>query len=358
MQVRDFSEVFWYGGREPEPRSLQLTWLLEFARKYLNVYQNVKPGCPTVELDIVNNSKFEAAAASRDGRYFIGINKGVLEIASNIFNRMLASNKLFIDIGDPTLESETVKTVSTITDSKELDKKEFVVPKDGLRKKFADELCRQLFNFIVFHEYGHICHGHSDFINALNQGEGVIYDMFESGQIDYLDWQTTEMDADSFATNAGVYFLRAVTKMPGLAAQEFNRFYGDLKSAIRIWIFAVYTFNRMFILRNNQKSLFQEHPPHSVRNMLIMNNVVVIAKLFYGEEFSKEIAKVCWDSAVEVEKAFGEISQDGINWWSIRFALQPDPNDLNKLIRHNWNKVRPLLEPFAMVPLPALVNEQ
>jgi L-ribulose-5-phosphate 3-epimerase UlaE len=95
------------------------------------------------------------------------------------------------------------------------------------------------------------------------------------------------------------------------------------------------------------------HPPNSIRISLMEINIVSIFLEKYKSENIKNIISKIRESSKIAEDAFVKITFK-LSTHDTFIMNTIMGQDYIKYIRYNWNKVRPLLEPFAFGTLPPL----
>ena len=201
-------------------------------------------------------------------------------------------------------------------------------------------------NFIIRHEIAHIIHGHCGYLEHLFDKNGRFDENSDNG-LEYLDRQTMEMDADSFAVNYAYKEIDFYIKnTPGKVI------------AIKDFLFAVYCFFRIFEFKHFDENTdrHNEHPPESIRmNMIISNILSILIK--YNDPCLEEIKKELNNVLLSAEKAFTEISNDE-NSSKIFYMNAINSSNYVKEIINNWNKIYHVIKPFAIHPefLPPLTS--
>jgi len=318
---------------------------------------------PDVYIDIIDNSSLNACATKSGQKYFIGIHGGTIFLIYDIFFRMMSSRNIFTGIGDVTKEAETKKIFNAqLTDLGQLavvkDQHEILTPVSYARGLLAQLFIDIAIEFLIAHEYAHIIFGHVDYCHSILgtfEIEETTQKSTTSKVIDPLVSQTLEMDADSFATNRGMEMLNLIFTNPNFAVPDAQQFYKNWPSMIKMWVFSIYTFFRIFGHTNNSNSIKTDlHPPASIRSHLVMANIFSIFQVKYDTSLLSEISTICIDAALTVEKAFEEISHQGFDLAPLDFSKKEEALIHGRFLMKNWNIVRPLLEPFTYIPLSPL----
>jgi hypothetical protein len=337
--------------------------VLKNSRDLIEKMRRKNPELPDVYIDIIDNTTLNACATKSGQKYFIGIHAGTIFLIHDIFFRMMSSRNIFTDIGDITKEGETKKIFNAqLTDLGQLavvkGQQEILAPVSYVRGLLAQIFIDIAIEFLIAHEYAHIIFGHVDYCHSLLgtfEIEEATQKAASGNSIDPLISQTLEMDADSFATNRGMEILNLLFNNPDFVVPDAQQFYKDWPSMIKMWVFSIYTFFRIFAHSNNSTFIKTDlHPPPSIRATLIMANIYSIFQIKYDTSILGEISKICIDAAFVVEKAFEEISEQGLDLASFNFSTKDEAFIHGQFLMKNWNTVRPLLVPFTHSPLAPL----
>jgi hypothetical protein len=323
------------------------------ARGTINGMHQRKKRFPRPYIDFVNNSNFNAFATRYDRRYFIAVNKGTLQILSNVFSRLLANKNTFTYIGNPSIEATPDKIpLSEIYDQREFytAKSIIPVPIDSIRKLYTEILITWAYKYIILHEYGHILAGHVGYSQSHNHLP--IKEVRDPSSVKFLkplDGQTIEMDADSYATTQTIESLLYHVQNPRLIPENLRRFYVNWQTALRMWLTAIYTQWRLLSYLNVDSDIqTTDHPLPAIRTRLILATIDSIFDLRYKAGLEHEIADISADALKDVENAFDQVSTSRLDYSDIKFMYSEGASRQFMMIMNNyWNHLRPLLKDYS-----------
>ena len=310
---------------------------------------------PNVYFDISSHSTFKAAVRKKDNTYYIAISIGAFYILEDIFSRFMCNKNILPEIGDSSLENElTPIAISDYEDYRELFKNrpsnESIQPVDKTRSTASNIMLFWALKYLFLHEYGHILYGHVDFYNSKDTLE---IDVF-------LTKQTIEYDADAFATNIALIQVMRFIENPNTIGLRFKALMKDSHTIMSIWTFALKTlFKIMNGVNNDYETLTKkDYAPAGIR--LHMINATVITLLQHRDPDRLNIFMGTLNKTIQdVVNAFSLISDQKKDFHQEHNTYVKE-GSLNhgKLLMEHWNKVRPLLEPFAYANLPPLHKEE
>ena len=185
-----------------------MNYVAHRARGFLQNAAAVVPEMPPIHFDLINNLQFNAVAFQREGRYFIGMNRGAVSSLAVLFDRMLADPEVLPFIGDPREETADLPLLPNIGLDFERSfatVPEFPGPQSPFRQATALRLWELALDFLTVHEITHIANGHVDYLRN-RQGVSAIEEAgrpaWASSSSEYkLTHQTMEMDADAMAVH-------------------------------------------------------------------------------------------------------------------------------------------------------------
>lgn len=333
-----------------------------------NHFFNKYIALPEIHFDFIYNDALNARATKYGDAYFIGIFTGAHWLIQDMFYKMFSTKSILPHLGNSSIESDEKKTLNAIiTDfgiSMDFNENNIVYPLDDLRYFYATAYASFVIQFLILHEIGHIVRGHNGYLSSLINGfvwsevEGSVN---KSHGITFLDSQTLEMDADSFALNQSFLASANFIDNPSLWDKQnpqLNLLYRNFPNALEHWTFAIYSFFRLlgFNEINLEKARQRSHPPPAIRMGMLCGNIESL--LHYWKIPDKEKIMSCIvESTIRAEKSFTDIT-----FHNNQYGLFAESYILGKgymfEIANNWNNVRPLLEPFAFGELPPLANNQ
>lgn len=246
----------------------------EFARGIINVLQpesNPYNQKDIKELNFTYTWNDQVNAGALEGEYDkITVNEGTIMKIYGFFYRLVNRVSPF-----PPLSGE-LKPHVLIENKVTFDNPQFphisisdelVLSDDPRRNNLAEFLSMFAIKWIIAHEIGHVYNGHTKYyletrrkINQLNP----INDCEELKQC-YLDLQTMEMDADTFASN------RIIEE--ALALQNTCKSLVDLENPsdfLKLPIFAIHGVFYIFRNYRTKNSFNEEHPPTFIRESMSM----------------------------------------------------------------------------------------
>jgi len=298
---------------------------LLYARAEIDVLRKGEHNIPPIYVDLINNPALNATAARSGNQYFIGIYIGAILQSFAVFSRMMASNTILTDIGSAALEDppqkmhdiqlkETIHPLLSFT--REL------VPKDPIRNEVVKMFVKHVLDFLIFHEYAHIVYGHVDYRNSKQQ----------SVFADNVVLQALETSADGFSTFISMMLLyKALSDENPIIPKALRSHYKDRYTALRMWLFPIYTYFRLFGHMNLQYcTITESHPSPGYRVNLIVEAIDTFKELGFAND--DQLLEHCIDILIEVEEAFAQISEQGLDIRPLHTSLSEEPqkctNDL------------------------------
>jgi hypothetical protein len=317
------------------------------------------PNLPDINFNFIDTLLLNACATKYKGKYFIGLNIGSFFLLHDMFLEMFASNDILPHLGNISLETEEKKNLKAMYnwEGKICFNPNDVMsmPLDIERIKYAAEYGQMAVQFFLLHELGHIIRGHTDYKSRLNENSFLSELNNKENNNGILSWvsQTLEMDADSFAINR--ILLIDEGRLANMEANNFKPIYKDWGTVILHEMFVIYSAFKLWDIDvlDIDKAQEYSHPPNSIRISLMEINIVSIFLEKYKSENIKNIISKIRESSKIAEDAFVKITFK-LSTHDTFIMNTIMGQDYIKYIRYNWNKVRPLLEPFAFGTLPPL----
>ena len=331
-------------------------------RQHITRFQSSLVNPPYIHLGIINNTSFNAVAAKFESKYFIGINLGTILTLDSIFNRMLSNPEILKEYGNSCDEKIYEKVFTTqIPDFEALYNitGNAPVPKDATRRLLVSHFTIGALLFLTGHEYGHIASGHIDYKESLGF-RSVIKELNNMGDRNWdLDpslSQTLEMDADCtglvYCYRNAIVLVSNINICPPL----FRLFYSDVSTALSLMFFPVYTLWRIFGMFEGDadKLGISTHPSPATRQYI---SFLLLATLISTPTETPnvtdleglEVFKSLMNTMKDVEHAFSIISEQP--FIEVVSMFTPEIKAHAKFLQRNWDEVRSLIEPFAIVPL-------
>lgn len=344
-----------YPGPNVDPAFGQFAMFMRQSRH--RALLHIKAFCPTaatyrLENGWIWNGEFNAAAGIEevDGIDCIGVNLGIAYIICNLFRAMLGHQEILTRVGDCKREERrTYDLEATVVNSANFNPLKF--PIDPRRARYCFQLSHCAFHFIFLHEFGHLFHGHVDW---LSRNVGVAR-LGESGAASIpglkpIDLQTIEMDADAFGVTDVLMAALGVSydptdrnKPPHIPETHV---FGTRREAIFTVVFAIYSVFRVFGKENiaDDDVVFgADHPPAIYRQRFALGSMIefihdlnVIPMPDFGS--------VVTEAVVEVEEAFSHlVGTSVLQAPQVREGFERGRKLLNQLLE-NWKKLKPEFE--------------
>jgi hypothetical protein len=327
--------------------------------------QRSNPALPTPYVSIINSYEVNAIVRKEGDIYFIGLFYGTLLLLYEIFRRMLANPNVLVEAGESAKEQLSKKILNAQYTNFEhffnaVMPAKGSMPIDPVRAELANYLASEAIMFLLLHEYGHIVNGHVDALNSLQPKKSFeeqlanILSTNSEVEISHIMFrQTCEYDADAWANNILLQFIKARVSGAAIVSTLIQFVRESHEAAIYYYNFAIYVYWRLFGMEyeNGRNLLHSTHPPSGIRQHFIMALIHTIFES-YGIEYANKIGMQCSSSLFEAEKAFNEISERGFNPLGITTTYkQKAHTDHIEILSDNWTNVRPILEPYAYVKL-------
>jgi hypothetical protein len=293
-----------------------------YAKQLLSSLVNQGTDKISVYVDIIDNNSLNASIKKEGDYYFIGIYRGIIDLLINIFFRMLSNKNVLQEIGDVGKENGIEKIFDAqVTNVEHLQNEftEHMMPRDKERCMMAHVYILEVVEFLVLHEFAHIIGGHLDY--SKSSFNSLVIDFREEGEEDAaLIFQAFEVFADDFAIRTKLNILNGVDGndfiMRPIKHQEWP-------TIIKQWLFPMYTFFRLFGHTNSQYSLKDDlHPPPAARFNMILNNLGYCLESKFGFSDSEKLREVFLATMMEVECAFDEISEQGLDLRPMHFSFK------------------------------------
>lgn len=313
---------------------------LAYARAEIELLRAEEKSIPPIYVDLINNPALNAVTKRSGNQFFIGVYIGAILQSFVIFSRMLASNTILTDIGNATSESAPQKLYDIQLKDVLYPLSAFtrkLLPKDPVRNAVVKMFVKHILDFLIFHEYAHIVYGHLDYHNSILEQQGV--------SDNSLILQTLEVNADGFSTFISMLFLYGSPpdKNP-IIPEELRPYYKDRKIALRMWLFSIYTYFRLFGHMNFRHSITTDnHPSPGCRANLIVEAIDTYKDCTFGNIDGEILPELCIDTLMEVEEAFAQISEQGLDQRPLRSSFSEEA------IRHTRDLFAKELEIFDLL---------
>ncbi len=157
-----------------------------------------------IEVGIIDNYGFNAFAIGQNGKYFIGINRGLIATISLMFSRLFADKEFLEFVGDVEKENDNLPLIDNISPNFEATVNNlptFKPPQDPTRRETARLFSWLAYDLILAHELGHIIRGHTDLYASKGNFSLSENEVIKANRAFKLERKTLEMDADIWACN-------------------------------------------------------------------------------------------------------------------------------------------------------------
>jgi hypothetical protein len=217
--------------------------------------------------------------------------------------------------------------------------------------RYAYQLSYCAFHFIFLHEFGHLFHGHVDWLfqNLRSRRLGEVGASLIPG-LTPIDLQTMEMDADSFGVGDLLTAALGVTydhsdrsKPPSIPVKNS---FGTRERAIYIVMFAVYCVFRLFGKENfadDSDILKLDHPPAIYRQRFAWGSILEHVQALNIISMP-DFGKIVTSAMVEAEEAFALLAGKSVLAApQMTEEFERGHRLLNQLLQ-NWKNLRPQLD--------------
>lgn len=334
-------------------------------RIYINIYKTnlklLKP-FPTIIPGIVKNGNYNAFASKENsGKRIIALYAGIRMILLDLFMRIMSYSNILINIGSPKEEIITAPSLRNYyTNANDLfaygnledyESYKMLIPKNPIRKQFAFFLTDLAIDFIFDHEFAHHINGHVDYVLS-EYGMGYFAEYFKPDtKIDYITFQTLEMDADAMAINLGIEKCIIISKH-NLNNNPTGQFYLNVSDTISFLIFAVY--NAMIVfgegIINHQNEYQYKHPPPRLRELMIRSTIDELLRMNHPELDRTLLRTKSTEMMIEAEKAKFLITGLNLNTENFKPEFYSHHPLASQLTTH-WQKIRSGLLKFSFTNL-------
>lgn len=218
---------------------------------------------------------------------------------------------------------------------------EMILSDDIIRNNLAEYMAMFAIKFIISHEIGHAYNGHTKYyLETREKIKKVKDDRL------FLDLQTMEMDADSFA------ICRVCDEIIWLLNKN-DKIFSLLKNQNDIFKLLVYVIHGVFyILRDmdiiNYKG--KEHPPSIVREILTMAAMKEHLKKQYGMHIQNQsLAEISTEAERKISVADNKNYNEYIKYVKM---FSPKINEIAEEIMENFrNNVSSKIKPESRLPI-------
>lgn len=306
---------------------------------------------PRIHFDFIDSPCVNAFAFKHDGEYFIGITAGAVLMIYLILNRILASQKTFPQVGDPTKEiGDKLQFTWEIPDVEVLfNEGARPLPiRDHKRKYFSLHLADQATMFLVGHEIAHIARGHVDY--AIEKYDNATWAElgWAGNEPTCIERQAMEVDADRRSV-----YSRCDSILTTAKSQANNRLAWSSKPVIvdellSNWAFSVNILFRLFGDRTYTKHdlEFQSYPPFPIRRRLALEYGRLMLLDVLGEKHRDMITQCVLQSVYAAEGCFDAIGAPS-SFGGFEEAIDEESSNHITKIHGCWETLSRELMPFA-----------
>lgn len=312
-------------------------------------------------IDFFNNDSFRAFTTYKKGCYIIAISDAVLKISLYIFYKLLSNPKVLVNVGDVSKEIDINRITDyyfSLSDIVELGHKgimEYTIPKDSIRKEYAENLARIAIDYIFFHELSHIQYGHVDYITSLSKTKNNLqFDSDNCRSKLLFDKQTLEYDADAAALGRCLDRMLTYFEKSELLPKPLKHCYkSKYKSSADIY-FAIGTIFRLKGVGDYTDTTLGKytHPNNVIRCLLIGKTFEAILKYWKQNLDWKKLNDHLVKAHLEKDLAYSIVTGNQIqsDLYDIKhFGKHP----MTSAILKNWKEsLRKKLLPYSYKKLP------
>ena len=309
--------------------SLISIYLKEFKKILLGLKQ-IYSNMPDIEVNFIDGEYLSAHAAIHEGKYYIAIEKGALNIMRDVFMRMLANPTIFPLLGDVSKEIEVDKIDTAQVESHlkfQLRDIDTLFPKNGKRALVSFQMLHAAMSQLFLHEIAHLIRGHYKWL--------ILEDNIKSCHP--LIRQSMEVDADRF----GINLLLNQMKLKDEQTEV------DLESEIFIWAFALTTMLNL-IPKIESMSETDTTPPFAVRYRL--TTVEAVYRVFESHKKIDKIKEAIYRAKKMSQYAFSKIQTD-VPYTHFNMAKSQDTTNHYIKINNAWNNIEYELSKRSIIDL-------
>ncbi len=308
-----------------------------------------------IAMGFADSAEFNAFAFPHDDQYFVGMPYGTVLILNDLYLRILASQTVLLQIGDPGSQPkpELLDSILTSADGLPIASDNplglNVGPTDPIREAYAAYLIQIAFEFLFAHEYQHIEGGHLDW--NLNRGRKMICEYWadELRAEEALDKQVLEIDADAAAVRWSLKITMDKSNDHWRVPPALTELLTVAENRLRAWLFATGTLFRLMDEMGCRSNHFAQmsHPPALMRSYFCLPAATYILG---GLPLTHGVLDLLPLATDEADLALRSIAHAPPKAPGIRDALSRGSREyaihINRLIRH-WPQVRSELSPIA-----------
>lgn len=290
---------------------------------------------------------------------YIALNVGLIGNIHSLFYTLFSNPNVFSKIGNSDMEyRHSIVSFKFDDNIKEIGYTHF--PNDAIRKEVSTTLSLFAIRFTIFHELAHHLSGHIFYIKEKTNK----FELFTTNNdnnlegLSALDYQTMEMDADSFAIINSIVNIYGIyvdfEKNSKLKKMIINRY-----ELFTLWAFSIHCL--FLIFEDNHKSvdiMKDKHLPAKYRQSLnlsaamrFLNNMKLEdTDSLDKQDFLKKVNEYISFGIFQAEYCYNNSFNTNHNFVMDLFK---NPNLLihSQNVLDNWDNLRPKLERYARIEL-------
>lgn len=241
-------------------------------------------------VDLVDDCQFNALAFTEGEREFVGINAGIAVSLPLFYLDIFARSEAFPDIGDSSVEKPSEgpvdpRLISVVGPARNWKpgvnwRPVMETPSDATRLKSAHFMSMIAWDFVLFHEIGHItrCHlpflASAGFCDADAHGARSLVEFHSTMSAEERKLRRTlEIDADVAAARAQV--AGYIQNDPSQLAEFYGGSVGSWEEYCYIWQVAILLLFQVMAMQDTQAidDLDRTHPHADLRMYMLVNLV-------------------------------------------------------------------------------------
>jgi len=256
------------------------------------VRRHFLPGIRTdIHFGFSSRADLNAAAGIRNQRGVFRINKGAVLVPADLFQRMLSHPNILKSVGNVKLENlkgqwneGLGRDIDLMHESRKLKGRPVQAkhPNDPVRREFSVAARHIAYDFLVFHEIGHIVTGHLAFLEDA-AGINTIYEAMSGGASIFrchTVHQAIELAADNFAIGQGFPIVIDCNNHLGHDWRdwpEWNNFFSTPEQRLYAWCFSIGALFQLWGLKTYLGDIRyirkQDYPPPAMRYFAAIGTV-------------------------------------------------------------------------------------
>lgn len=308
----------------------------------------------------IDSMKINACAFHVDKVDFVMINMGCILYIFDYYHKLLGKPKMFTNIGTPNKEE------FTITFPPSVDKNRIKFhngAKDIDRRDYANFMGYISLRFLIYHELGHHYNGHMLYRNKLykenNINQIAMLRMANKANDDVnpLEYQAIEMDADAFASTQSIIDLIDMyeRKTFNSFAPNIYKYIDNYEKMLNVWSYSIYSF---FLLLEDEKTNIEnlckyKYLPKIIRQIKNANILYKVLKYQYPNILANlgldesGIENLFIDNAIKAEADFAKVKQVKDRSDDVMLIKDKRLQKHIEVVDNEWEILRPKLEQYS-----------